>query len=246
MLSRRVRLLAATTFGRLLETEVFSSSVSASSAVTWLLAATATPGAVVSMQQYYVYAHARAFSPERLDRIVFVSQVVHVAFAMAVAGLVAMLVWTSVLPDRRDALVLGPLPVTVREQALARVLALGRLIGLFATAVAIPAAIVFTFVTAGPSGADVVARIGGHVLATWSAAVFVFLVAIDLQMVLVVALGPIAVGLATVGLQFWSFRVLRGCQREAPGATIAPRRPGLRARCAAPDGAPGPRVALAA
>ena len=28
-----------------------------------------------------------------------------------------MMVWSSLTPDRRDALVLGPLPITSREQA---------------------------------------------------------------------------------------------------------------------------------
>ena len=120
----RRRLLSATFFDRMFESDLFSSSASASNAVLWLLAALATPGVMFSVSQYYFYAHARTFTPEAQDRILFVSQVFHVDFVMAIAGLVTMLVWTSIAPDRRDALVLGPLPVTAGEQARARLIAL--------------------------------------------------------------------------------------------------------------------------
>ena len=44
-------------------------------------------------------------------------QAFHIDFVMGVAGLITMLVWGSLTPDRRDAHVLGPLPITSREQA---------------------------------------------------------------------------------------------------------------------------------
>lgn len=108
--ARRTRLLSRAFFGRLFENDLFSSSVSASSSVTWMLAALATPGVMFSGSQMFNYAHVRTFAPEAQDRIFFASQAFHVNFAMAIAGLVTMMVWTSLTPDRLDALVLGPLP----------------------------------------------------------------------------------------------------------------------------------------
>jgi len=95
------RLLARVFFDRLFENELFSSSASASGSVLWLLAALASPGVMMSGSQLHFYAHARTFAPDALDRIMFVSQA-----------------------DRRDALVLGPLPVGAGEQARARLSAL--------------------------------------------------------------------------------------------------------------------------
>ena len=57
---------------------------------------------------------------------------------MGVAGLVTMMVWSSLTPDRRDAHVLGPLPITAREQAIGRLLALLMFFGLFIAAMAVP------------------------------------------------------------------------------------------------------------
>ena len=62
--------------------------------MTWLLAALATPGVMFSGSQYYFYAHARTFTPAARDRILFISQAFHVDFAMAVAGLMTLLVWS--------------------------------------------------------------------------------------------------------------------------------------------------------
>ena len=49
----------------------------------------------------------RQDDPLILDRALLQSQAFHIDFVMAVAGLVTMIVWGSLTPDRRDALVLG-------------------------------------------------------------------------------------------------------------------------------------------
>lgn len=202
MIGRRTRLLSRTVFRRLFENDLFTSPTAASGGLVWLLAALATPGVMMSGQQFYFYAHARTFSPDRLDRIMFVSQAFHVDFAMAMAGLMTMLVWTSLTPDRRDALVLGPLPVTPGEQARARLLALLQFVAMFAAAVALPTAVVFTFVTVGEAGpAEVVARMTGHAAATLLGAGFVFFALVALQLLLAASVTPRVVAAATLPLQ---------------------------------------------
>ena len=49
---------------------------------------------------------------------------------MLVVGLFAVLSWDSTFPDRRDAMVLGPLPVRARTMFLAKVAAVGTALGL--------------------------------------------------------------------------------------------------------------------
>jgi hypothetical protein len=217
MMGRRTRLLSRTFFGRLFETDLFSSPVSASSSLTWMLAALATPGVMVSGSQLYFYAHARTFEPALLDRIMFVSQAFHVDFAMAVAGPVTMLVWTSLTPDRLDALVLGPLPLHPGEQARARLAALVRFFAMFASAVALPTAVVFTLVTVGESSAaDVAARMAGHATATFLGAAFVFFALVDVQLVLAATLGPRAVRVATWPLQAAALVAMVGALSYTP------------------------------
>jgi hypothetical protein len=200
--SMKVRLLARTFFARMFESEMFSSPVSATYAVVWLLAALATPGVMISASQYYFYAHARTFTPETQDRILFVSQVFHVDFAMAIAAVVTMLVWTSLAPDRRDAFILGPLPISAGEAARARLISIGGFFTMFAAAVSIPTAFAFTFVTVGDGQvAEVPARVAGHIVATTMGAAFVFFLLVSMQLLLAATFGPRAVALMTWPLQ---------------------------------------------
>ena len=164
MIGRRTRLLSNVFFGRLFENDIFSSSVAASASVTWMLAALATPGVMMSGSLMFYYAHTRTMPPDVQDRALLVNQAFHIDFVMAMAGLVTMLVWSSLTPDRRDALVLGPLPLLAGEQARARLLALVRFFAIFIAAVSVPTAVAFTFVTVGP--ADVLAvpqRVAAHI-----------------------------------------------------------------------------------
>lgn len=220
VMARRTRLLSRAFFGRLFENDLFSSSVSASSSVTWMLAALATPGVMFSGSQMFNYAHVRTFAPEAQDRIFFASQAFHVDFAMAIAALVTMMVWTSLTPDRVDALVLGPLPLRAGEQARARLAALLRFFTMFATAVAVPTAVAFTSLTLGPREAGLVLpRIAGHVAGTMLGAAFVFFFLLDLQLVLAAVLGPRAVRVAMWPLQGAALVAMVGALSHAPSLT---------------------------
>ena len=53
-----------------------------------------------------------------------------IATTMLVVGLFAVLSWDSTFPDRRDVLVLAPLPVRARTMFQAKVAAVGTLLGL--------------------------------------------------------------------------------------------------------------------
>jgi predicted permease len=58
-----------------------------------------------------------------------------IASTMAIAGLFGVLAWNTVLPDRRDCLVLGLLPVRVRIIFLAKMAAIGTALGISVAAV---------------------------------------------------------------------------------------------------------------
>ncbi len=200
--ARNIRSLAKVFFGRLFENDVFSSSVAASSSVIWLVALVAIPGVMMSGMQMFAWAHLRQLPVDVQDRALMMSQSVHTEFVMLVAGLVTMLVWSSLTPDRRDAQVLGPLPVLLREQALGRLYALLKFFGLFAVAVSVPTAIVFTFVSTGAEHVmQVPQRILAHITAVTGAAGFVFFALINIQLVLAAVFGPRAIKFVTLPLQ---------------------------------------------
>jgi hypothetical protein len=200
--ARRRRLLVNTFFGRLFENDLFSSSVAASQSVIWMLAAIATPGVMASGSLMFAYAHQRALGATSMDRLMIVHQALHVDFVMAISGLVTMIVWSSLTPDRRDALVLGHLPVTLRQQAFARLLALLKFFGLFIVALSIPAGVAFNFVTLGTQEVFwLPGRVMAHVVATSLAGAFIFFALINVQLLLAALAGPRAVRLATWPLQ---------------------------------------------
>lgn len=196
------RLLVNTFFGRLFENDLFSSSVAASQSVMWMLAAIATPGVMGSGTLMFAYAHQRALGATSMDRLMIVHQALHVDFVMALSGLVTMLVWSSLTPDRRDAMVLGHLPVTTRQQAFARLLALLKFFSLFIVALSVPAGVAFNFVTLGTQEVFwLPGRLIAHVGATALAGAFVFFSLVNAQLLLAVVGGPRAVRIATWPLQ---------------------------------------------
>ena len=77
-------------------------------------------------------AHVRDERLPMLGRVIGAWGIEHflIATTMLVVGLFAVLSWESTFPDRRDVLVLGPLPVCARTMFLAKVAAVATALGL--------------------------------------------------------------------------------------------------------------------
>ena len=202
MISRNTKALGRVFFGRLFENDVFSSSVAASSSVMWLLALLAVPGVMFSGTQLFAYAHLRHQPFEVIDRTLLQRETFHIDFVMGVAALITMMVWSSLTPDRRDAHVLGTLPITARQQATGRLLALLIFFGLFIAAMAVPTGIAHPFVTVGAENiVELPARILGHIIGAVLAGAFVFFLLVNAQLLLAAVFGPGAIKAATLPLQ---------------------------------------------
>lgn len=230
-----VRALAKVFFGRLFENDMFSSSVAASASVTWLLALVAAPGAMFSASGVFTWTHIRAMAnrlnnPLILDQALLTSQAFHIDFVMAVSGLVTMLVWGSLTPDRRDALVLGPLPITSREQAYGRLLALLKFFSLFIVAVSVPTGLAFNFVSVGAENLfDFPALVLGHIVAATLAGGAVFFVLLNAQLILAALFGPRAIRFVTLPLQLAALAGMIAALASAEGFAGAMLREGSAA-----------------
>ena len=75
-----------------------------------------------------------------------------IATMMLVVGLFAIIAWDAAFPDRRDILVLSPLPVTMRSILLAKLAASGSLLGMAIVALNCFCGIVWPFVLGIPGG----------------------------------------------------------------------------------------------
>ncbi len=134
---RQFRILYREFLARLVDLEILSSGGDVQKVLVQfaaMLAAASFTYAVASVPRY-----VQSTMPHRqLLVAAWSEQEFLVASTMAIAGLFSVLAWNTVLPDRRDCLVLGLLPVRVRTIFLAKVAAI-------ATALAISVAAINSF-----------------------------------------------------------------------------------------------------
>jgi hypothetical protein len=123
-----------------------------------------------------------------------------VCYAMAVMGLVMTFKWESLFPDRRDYLILAPLPISPQRLFAARTLALGIFLLLFA--VAVNAILIAAVAFLEP------AAFLGHVAAVLGASLFAVLLFAAIQGVLVNLLTPDAFRRISPAVQMISIALL--------------------------------------
>jgi len=132
-LPERFKVLVNHFFGRFFDKDSLTPDADERANVVQMLAILALPGAVLSL--FMIMDHPLIRSEiTRLwvragDRYVFV------AYAMTVMGFVMTLKWDSLFPDRRDYLVLTPLPISLKEFFAAKVISLCGFLLLFVVAI---------------------------------------------------------------------------------------------------------------
>jgi hypothetical protein len=100
-----------------------------------------------------------------------------VCYEMSVMGLVMTLKWDSLFPDRRDYLILTPLPVSATKLFLAKVVAVGFILLLFATAANAVLIVLVGFMQPR--------ALLGHIVAVLGASIFAVLFFLALQGILI-------------------------------------------------------------
>ncbi|MBZ5723607.1 MAG: ABC transporter permease [Acidobacteriia bacterium] len=100
---------------------------------------------------YFVPRYALATLPyAALSKLAQVDQDLLIATTMAVAGLFTVLAWNTVLPDRRDCLILGLLPIRQRTIFCAKLAALATILGLSIAAINLFTGLSYPFAAAAP------------------------------------------------------------------------------------------------
>lgn len=177
----RTVLLARTFFGRFFESDLMPAGLPQVQLLIWSLAFLAAPNILfpISFALHYSAADARHESlvvPILLHRMLFIT------LTMTAIGVVALVIWDGVFPDRRDARILTVLPVPHRVLVSARLLALAALCGIFLLGVnAVPTLVYGASVGAFGGAAGPLRGIAAHFVATMTAGVFVFTTLVALQ-----------------------------------------------------------------
>src|SRR5215470_13337788 len=132
-MNERSKALVRHFFSRFFDRDSISAGADAHANVVQIVAMLALPGAIVSL--FTIADHPLIRSEvARLwlragDRYVFV------CYSMVVMGFVMTFKWDSLFPDRRDYLILTPLPISLREFFVAKVASLCGFLGLFVVAI---------------------------------------------------------------------------------------------------------------
>jgi hypothetical protein len=127
--------------------------------------------------------------------------VLFVSYSMITTGLLTVFIWDTLVFDKRDAMVLGPLPLSGRTIVGAKLAALATLLVGSASVVNVTSGLPFAFVTGGPEG-HILRHLAGHLIGTIGGAVFVFCTLVVVRGLLVLVVSAHVA--ATVGslLQF--------------------------------------------
>jgi hypothetical protein len=164
-----------TFFDQLFINESVTSDVHLRQAMIGVFAFLLPPGLVLIVELIGTYTLIAQVYPQLVDPFLVRLGFVFVTYSMVSVGFVAVFVWDALSFDRRDAMVLVPLPVPTGTIMLAKLGALAALLLGSALAINLFTAVPFAFLTADRMGVVTLIRhFVAHLVATMSAAIFVF------------------------------------------------------------------------
>jgi hypothetical protein len=144
--------------------------------------------------------------PQWIDIRLAQLAVLFVSYSMCTTGLLTVFIWDALVFDKRDAMVLGPLPLRGSTIVGAKLAALTTFLVGTALAVNVTSGVPFAFVTGVPAG-HILRHLAGHLSGTIGGAVFVFSTLVIVRGLLVLLVSAHAA--ATVG-SFLQFLFLSG------------------------------------
>jgi hypothetical protein len=149
--------------------------------VIWSLAFLATPGLLLPIK--FAGGELRAGKdPASIAHALLIFRLFFLTLTMTSIGIVALVIWDGIFPDRRDARILTPLPVPGHVLIGARLVALAALCGIFVAGInAVPTVFYAPMIAAFGGAANQVQGILAFAIANGLAGLFVFTALISLQ-----------------------------------------------------------------
>ena len=196
----QTRLLSRAFFGRLFESELMPDGLPQVQLVVWGVLLAATPATAYALMLPKKYQGAQFFIP--LGPEFDADRMILITLSMIAIGVVGLVIWDGVFPDKRDVRILGPLPIPTHRLVIARLGALGRVYVLFAAPLCASQSVIFGLTVSG-FGAPVsrIQGIGAHFVTVSLACAFVFTALIAAQCVLLLLFGKRAAQAASVAFQ---------------------------------------------
>jgi hypothetical protein len=181
---QQVALIARATFGGLLQSDLMPAGMQAQ-AVIWAAAFLATPAILPCAQDLAKYSFLRRFHPQLVESALWSDKGLFLLLSAGAIGIVAVVMWDTLFPSRRDVFTLGPLPVATHVQSAGRLGGLFTLFAVFVAALNAIPGVLFPLVSGGGLLTSFRSLIG-HVVATLAADAFVFFGLTSVQGLLIV------------------------------------------------------------
>lgn len=158
----------------------------------WVMAALAAPGLImpVFLMGWDWGVVGRGYGYEVLREITRNDKILALGLGMVASGLVSAVVWSSLLIDRRDALVIGVLPVRASVVVQAKIRAIAAYVAVVSVVMHLPASLTFGFLL---STGDVPRALAGsvaHFVASCLASGFVLFAVTAVQALMMLVAGP--------------------------------------------------------
>jgi hypothetical protein len=189
---RQARVLAGAFLLRFFENESMATATDLREGFFWLIAALATPGIFLPLYMYFRWAEVAAIhGVPALQAQVLIDKTIYLGLTFVSVGLLAAVIWQSLLIERRDGLILGSLPVRARTVILGKLAALAAYAGLIALGMHIAATLLYGFgLSSLVTFAFLLRFLAGQFLAAAGANAFVFGTVVGLQSLGVAVFGP--------------------------------------------------------
>lgn len=169
-------------FRRIVENDLVPEDLDLSDALSWVVPLFAAPPAVVALWLLPKYSLMADLASDQFAVLSRGDKLFFIGYSMAVVGFVTALLWERLFPDRRDAFILGVLPLRGWTVAGARFVAFALFLLGFVLAINLLAALGFVAAAAG-SGTliDGARYLVAHLTATVGGGIFAFLTLTTIQ-----------------------------------------------------------------
>jgi hypothetical protein len=188
----QLRALTRAFLFRFFENEITAGSNDLRGSFLWLLSVIVPPGLCIPFIALTKWTTMNyVLGAEGVRRLAWMDKTVYLGLGMIVAGAAATIVWSSLLVDRRDTLVLGAQPLRGRTIVAAKLVALGAYAGMLI--VGMHALASFSYGVLLGNFGDVSFALRGivaHFVASSLGSAFVFLAVCGLQGLLLATFGP--------------------------------------------------------
>jgi hypothetical protein len=200
---QQFRLLSRDSVRRLLDTILVSRDGDPMLFALWFTALAMTPPMLVAVPKIIQHTVLMRAKPEFVLQIVTAERSFFILYGMLATALLAALTWDALFPDRTDQEIVGALPVRPRTLASARLAAALTVGTVFAAAVSVPAAVIYSAASSAlPILGSFPRVLAAHLIATMMACMCTFLGLMSLRALVVICAGErVAERLALV-LQF--------------------------------------------